>query len=74
MADVAVRHDRYTITPRVSPDERRLMWVFQVPGEIIGDHNDIFNSRARSLTLALIQISGAVASLAEDWAHSFEPE
>jgi hypothetical protein len=50
------------------------MWIFQVPPEVIKDHNDIFNSKARSLILALIQISGAVASLAEDWAHSFEPE
>ncbi len=50
------------------------MWVFQVPPEVIKDHNDIFNTKARSLILALIQISGAVASLAEDWGASFEPE
>jgi hypothetical protein len=50
------------------------MWVFQVGPKVIKDHNDIFNSKARSLILSLIQISGAVASLAKDWADSFEPE
>jgi len=69
-----VPHARYTITPRGDENERRLMWVFQVPRDVIKDHNDIFNSKARSLILALIQISGAVASLAEDWGESFEPE
>jgi hypothetical protein len=72
--DETVPHARYTIIPRVNGAEPRLMWVFQVPSEIIKDHNEVFNSKARSLILALIQISGAVASLAEDWAHSFEPE
>lgn len=72
--DEAVAHARYTITPRGDPDAPHLMWVFQVPADVIKDHNDIFNSKARSLILALIQISGAVASLAEDWASSFEPE
>lgn len=69
-----VPHARYTIAPRGDLNERRLMWVFQVPPEVIKDHNDIFNTKARSLILALIQISGAVASLAEDWGDSFEPE
>ena len=32
------------------------------------------NSRARSLVLGLIQISGAVVSVAEDWERSFEEE
>jgi hypothetical protein len=72
--ELQVPHARYTITPRGDARERHLIWVFQVPPEIIKDHNDIFNSTARSLTLALIQISGAVASLAEDWGDSFEPE
>jgi hypothetical protein len=71
--DVAVPHDRYTIAP-LGDDIRsaHLMWVFQVPPSLIKDHNDIFNSRARSLILGLIQISGAVASVAEDWERSFE--
>ena len=69
-----VPHARYTIRPCVDANERRLMWVFRVPREVIKDHNDIFNSTARSLILALIQISGAVASLAANWGDSFEPE
>ena len=72
--DESVPHARYTITPRGDTNQRRLIWVFQVPPEVIKDHNDIFNSKARSLILALIQISGAVASLAEDWLRSFELE
>jgi hypothetical protein len=69
-----VPHRRYTITSRGDKNVARLMWVFQVGPKVIKDHNDIFNSKARSLILSLIQISGAVASLAKDWADSFEPE
>lgn len=47
-------------------------WVFQVPSQLIGDHNDIFNPQSSSLLLALIQISGAVMSLAADWHDTFE--
>ena len=69
-----VPHRRYTIMSRGDKNQARLLWVFQVGPELIKNHNDIFNSKARSLILALIQISGAVASLATDWADSFEPE
>jgi hypothetical protein len=69
--DETVPHARYTITPRADTNQPRLIWVFQVPQEVIKNHNDIFNSKARSLILALIQISGAVASLAEDWGAQF---
>lgn len=72
--DKNVEHTRYELAPVGATDKPHLMWVFQVPPEVIPDHNDIFNSRARELILALIQISGAVASLARDWADSFEPE
>lgn len=72
LEDRAVPHDRYTIAPRGDMGSAHLMWVFRVPPSLIKDHNDIFNSRARSLILGLIQISGAVASLAEDWEDSFE--
>ena len=74
VTDEIVPHSRYTITPRIDTNEPRLAWVFQVGPEVIKNHNDIFNSKARSLILALIQISGAVASLATDWADSYEPE
>ncbi len=46
-------------------------WIFQVPKGVIKDHGDIFNYQAASLTLALIQISGALASVAQDWEDSF---
>lgn len=71
--DVAVPHDRYTIEPIGDMGSARLVWVFQVPPVLVKDHNDVFNSRARSLILGLVQISGAVASVAEDWERSFEP-
>ena len=62
-----------TVVPHVSIRSRhwgpvtdaRLMWVFQVGRQVIGKHSNIFNSRATSLMLALIQISGAVMSLAQ---------
>jgi len=65
-------HRRYRIEPIGNIDEPELFWNFQVSPELIGDHNDIFNSRSASMILALIQMSGAVASLAEDWEDSFE--
>jgi hypothetical protein len=71
--DVAVPHARYVITATGDKKQPHLMWAFQVPPELIKDHNDIFNSRARSLVLGLIQVSGAVASIAENWEKSFEP-
>lgn len=73
VADTAVPHHRFRIEPLGDMSEPRLMWVFQVPPMLIKDHNDIFNSRARSLILGLVQVSGAVASVAEDWERSFEP-
>ncbi len=64
---------RYRLTPVQDSHVAQPAWVFQVPPEIIGDHNDIFNSRGSSLMLALIQVSGAVMSLANDWQDTFEP-
>jgi pimeloyl-ACP methyl ester carboxylesterase len=73
IADRNVPHDQYVLTPRHGASTPCLQWIFQVPPEVIADHNDIFNSKARSLTLALIQLSGAVASLARDWDDTFVP-
>jgi hypothetical protein len=73
LEDTDVPHARYMLSPIGGIDRSHLMWVFQVPPEVIKDHNDIFNSRARSLVLGLIQMSGAVASIAENWERSFEP-
>ena len=66
-------HRRYRLDPRGPVDQARRIWNFQLPPELVKDHNDIFNSRASSLLLALMQISGTVESLAPDWEHSFEP-
>ena len=66
-------HRRYRLDPRGPVDEACRIWNFQLPPEPVKDHNDIFNSRASSLLLALMQISGTVGSLAPDWEHSFEP-
>lgn len=66
-------HRRYRLDPRGPVDQARRIWNFQLPPELVKDHNDIFNSRASSLLLALMQISGTVGSLAPDWERSFEP-
>jgi hypothetical protein len=64
---------RFVLEPvGVPPFPPQLTWVFQVPPTIVKDHNDIFNPTASSLMLALIQISGAIMSLAKDWPDTFE--
>ena len=65
-------HGRFSLNPIGSFDKSEIFWNFQVPPELISNHNDIFNSRSASMILALIQMSGAVASLAENWQDSFE--
>jgi hypothetical protein len=49
-------------------------WIFRIPPDISSDHNDIFNFRSSLLILALMQISGAVVSLAKRWEEVFEKE
>jgi hypothetical protein len=66
-------HARYRLTP-LHPGVEQLAWVFQVPKEVIGDHNDVFNARSNLLFMALTQISGAVMSLASDFGKNFEAE
>jgi hypothetical protein len=63
---------RYILLPLGDVRNAHTTWVFQLPPEIVPNHNDIFNSRASSLILALIQASGAVLSLAEDLNRTFE--
>jgi hypothetical protein len=63
---------RYVLRPLKNAQQAQLTWVFQVSPEIVADHNDIFNSRASSLMLAMIQMSGAIMSLAHDWDDTFE--
>jgi hypothetical protein len=67
----APSHDRYRLAPRPGVS-RSGGWVFHVPDDLVADHNDIFNQRAGSLVLALLQLSGAVASLAADFDDTFE--
>jgi pimeloyl-ACP methyl ester carboxylesterase len=72
--DLDVPHDRFRLAPLGNSQDANLAWVFQVPKEVIRNHNDIFNSQSSLLTMALIQISGAVMSLAVDWERNFETE
>jgi hypothetical protein len=65
-------HRRYQLEPQF-PSDRRLAWLFQMPPELVEDHN-IFNPRSSLLFMALMQISGAVMSLAEDVDRNFEGE
>ena len=67
-----VPHDRHRLTPKGDLNTARLAWIYQIPPVVVPDHNDIFNSRAISLMIGMLQISGAVASLAQDWDDSFE--
>ena len=54
-------HTAYDLIPKdqtvASP-----FWLFNTPKEIVADHGDIFNYKAASFTLALIQLSGVLAS------------
>jgi hypothetical protein len=61
------------LKPRGGQEQSNLVWVFQVPPRISKDHSDIFNPRCSLLMLGLMQISGAVMSLAWDWKDNFEP-
>ena len=67
-------HERYKLAPLTGCDTSHLAWVFQVPSTISNGHNDIFNFKSRLLIMALVQISGAVMSLAEDFEQNFEAD
>jgi hypothetical protein len=71
--DRNVPHDQYELVPQRGDSTACLQWIFQVPKEVIAEHNEIFQPQPRALILALIQVSGAVASLAEDWDDTFVP-
>jgi len=66
-------HVRFRLE-QVQQNYSRPHWVFQVPESVIKDHNDIFNAQARLLMMGLMQVSGAVMSLAKDWTDSIEME
>ena len=65
-------HARNELAPLADFGTPHLAWVFQVPRGISKGHNDIFNYRACLLIMALVQISGAVMSLAQDFEQNFE--
>ena len=68
------QHERWYLRPLDDGLSSHLAWIFQVPEEIMEEHNDIFNFKSMLLVLAMIQISGATMSLAEDWGRNFERE
>ncbi len=69
--DEDIKHMRYELRSE-NFSKAELAWIFQIPRELCKDHNDIFNTQMGSLVLSLIQISGAVMSLANDWEQTFE--
>jgi hypothetical protein len=66
-------HVRYRLTP-VGSSGRSSFWNFQVPADVMGGHNDVFNARSNLFVLALAQASGGVLSIARTWQGVFEPE
>jgi hypothetical protein len=73
VSDKSVPFSRYRLEPR-DLTHANTTWVFQLPDDLVDGHNDIFNPKASSLILSLIQMSGAIMSLAKDWNDTFEPE
>ena len=67
-------HVRYNLEPIYAVYRRSPYWIFQVPSSIIKNHNDIFNAQSRLLIMGLMQLSGALMSLASDWPATFEAE
>ncbi len=66
-------HVRYRIKP-IRPLASPAFWIFQVPGDVIGGHSDVFNARSNLFVMALAQASGGVLSLAGQWTEVFERE
>lgn len=69
--DGNLEHMRYELHSE-TPSNAELAWIFQIPGELCEEHNDIFNPQMGSLVLSLMQISGSVMSLANNWTQTFE--
>src|SRR5262249_25582352 len=64
-------HTAYDLIPK-HPANASPFWLFQIPGEIVADHSNIFNYRAASFVLALIQASAVLASAgSKGWASNF---
>jgi len=69
-------HDRYVLTRRAMhpAQQGEPFWIVRVPGAAIDGHGDIFNERAGLLTMAFVQLSGSIMSLAQDYGDTFEDE
>lgn len=63
-------HTAYDLIPK-HPANASPFWLFQIPGEIVADHSDIFNYQAASFVLALIQVSAVLASAGSGWEKNF---
>ena len=67
----ALTHTAYDLIPH-DTSHPKPFWLFQVPGDVIANHGDIFNFKAASLVLALIQASGVLASaVGTSWVQNF---
>ena len=64
-------HARFNLDP-LYPEQKRLVWIFRVQNALIKDHNAIFEPITALLFMAMMQISGAIMSLAEDIDSNFE--
>jgi len=70
-SDDSLTHTAYDLIPK-DPDTPAPFWLFQISGDVVADHSDVFNYKAASFTLALIQMSGVLASAAgHGWAANF---
>jgi hypothetical protein len=67
-------HLRYRMENTAGTGAYAPLWVFQVPGELIEEHGDIFNGRSNLLMMALIQVSGATMSVFNSYPGMFEPD
>ncbi|MEH2537200.1 MULTISPECIES: hypothetical protein [unclassified Bradyrhizobium] len=65
-------HLRYHLAARLQHYEVDPFWFFKMPIDISAGHNDIFNERGSLLTMALMQVSGAIMSLSENYEENFE--
>ena len=84
---VLPQHIRYVLKPlgekkgvlglvrhKATLDDLHPFWIFRMPPAISSSYNDIFNFRSSLLIMALLQISGAIMSLAKGWEEVFEEE
>jgi hypothetical protein len=68
-----LEHERWLLAPKQNAsDVAEVAWIFQVPGTISEDHNDVFGTRTNALFMTMLQISGAVVGLSHDFASNFE--